>query len=85
MHSDIGLTCIKVPLCVHERLQLKQSHRLGITNEGSYSILESDTTKSVSIVEDINNHSYYKVGDILQVFRLPLTPEFAVGIHSLGK
>ena len=74
-----------------KRINLTSSHRLGLTNEGDYSVVDVNVdgirTKFKDILPDegTGKYLYPEVGDTLDMSPLPLPILYSMGIHSLCK
>ena len=75
-----------------KRINLTSSHRLGLTNEGDYSVVDVNADEKISnILKDIlfdegtGAYLYPEVGDTLNILPFPLPILYSMGIHSLCK
>ena len=72
-----------------KRISLTSSHRLGLTNEEEYSLVDFDRAVYVDskpIVVDENNVKYYpKVGENVTFPTYPTPFGYIMGIHSIRK
>ena len=75
-----------------KRINLTSSHRLGLTNEGDYSVVDVNIDgKITNILKDIlfdegtGKYLYPEVGDTLDILPFVLPMLYSMGIHSLCK
>ena len=75
-----------------KRINLTSSHRLGLTNEGDYSVVDVNVDgkiknifKEILFDAETGKYLYPEVGDTVDILPLQLPILYSMGIHSLCK